>query len=156
MTWKRGIRQNKSTSYALGGLNAGFDQSPEIQLARIVLRPSRPTNGIALALNVPIEETVAGFAEKVIKPQELIPPKGCVRDLDPSKGEHRRVTFGGATDKGSTLGALFSVKTEIVHPPGQEFYEEKTFKSDDAAIQQPINLEQLASSKFSAHFTGVR
>ena len=138
------------------GLNAGFDQWPEIQLARIVLRPSRPTNGIALALNVPIQETVfAGFAEELIKPQELIPPKakGCVRDLDPSKGEHRRVTFGGATDRGSKLGALFGIKTEIVQPPGREFYEEKAFMPDDTATVE-ASFEEYEQGDGSINWEG--
>ena len=38
------------------GLNAGFDHWPEIDLARIELEPSKPERGIALALNIPIEQ----------------------------------------------------------------------------------------------------
>jgi FtsP/CotA-like multicopper oxidase with cupredoxin domain len=104
-----------------------------------VLQPSKPLGGIALALNVQIAQTpFEGFvAAKMIIPGGPIPPRplplGCVRDLDPSKGEHRRVTFEDATAKGFKLGAEFGVMTEIVHPPGSEFYEEKDFNPDKTA-----------------------
>src|SRR5262249_43293944 len=44
-------------------------------------------------------------------------PLGCVDDLDPAKGEHRRVTFYdfGRTSNGRPTD--WSIKTEIVHPP---------------------------------------
>jgi FtsP/CotA-like multicopper oxidase with cupredoxin domain len=136
------------------GLDAGFDQWPEIQLARIVSQPPKPLGGIALALNVLQPSKPLGgialalnvlkaqtpFEGKMIMPGGPIPhpplPPGCVRDLDPSKGEHRRVTFDGATKQAVKLGlgAEFGVRTEIVHPPGSEFYQEKDFKSDDTAM----------------------
>jgi FtsP/CotA-like multicopper oxidase with cupredoxin domain len=98
------------------GLNTGSDQWPEIQLARIVLEPSKPVRPIALALNVPLEKIAParGFAREA----ETM-PQGCVGDLDPdsNKFEHRRVTF--ETTGNNPPAPAFKILTEIVHPPTQ-------------------------------------
>jgi FtsP/CotA-like multicopper oxidase with cupredoxin domain len=124
------------------GLNAGIDRWPEIQLARIVLEPSKPRNGIALALNVPIEKIppVEIAFKKLIRPQEAIPPIGCVRDLKP--GEHRRVTFEGAKAKGIERGASFGVMTEIMRPPKDHGLHDAT---DEGAFEHDATATVEAS-----------
>jgi hypothetical protein len=72
------------------GLDAGSDLWPEIQLARVVLKPTKAVSSIALALNAPIEQIRVKLAGPSGK-KEVEPPDGCVRDL--GEGEHRRVTF---------------------------------------------------------------
>jgi hypothetical protein len=49
------------------GLNAGFDHWPAIELATIELKPHHPVPGIALALNVPIEQPRVELFEEVIR-----------------------------------------------------------------------------------------
>jgi FtsP/CotA-like multicopper oxidase with cupredoxin domain len=116
------------------GLNAGSDHWPAIELATIDLEPSPPARGIALALNVPVEQFP-------IKPQALPTPaqmpRGCVRDLN--GGEHRRVTFRQAISPGGAdHQAAFRITTEIVKPPpprddGRSNFEEVDFIPDIGA-----------------------
>jgi hypothetical protein len=106
------------------GLETGGDRWPEIQLARIVLEPSTLESGIALALNVPIEQSpfvIGEFIRPPIPPPPPPPlPHGCLRDLDPTldptRREHRRVTFRQA-DKKKAPKADFGIDTEIMRPP---------------------------------------
>lgn len=109
------------------GLDTGSDKWPEIQLARIVLEPSKPVRPIALALNVPVEKArPSAFAARVAETM----PQGCVGDLNPDSNqfEHRRVTF----TFNDTLA--FAIQTEIMHPPTQqpppEGWQEDSFISD--------------------------
>jgi len=113
------------------GLDAGSDQWPEIQLARVVLKPTIAVSSIALALNAPIGQIRVKLAGPSGK-EEVQPPEGCVRDL--GEGEHRRVTFveGGETSGG--VKTDWSIATEIMHPPSSvgEF-DEGAFKPDEGA-----------------------
>jgi FtsP/CotA-like multicopper oxidase with cupredoxin domain len=115
------------------GLDAGSDVWPEIQLARVVLKPTKAVSSIALALNAPIGQIRVQLAGPSGK-KEVPRPEGCVRDL--GEGEHRRVTFveGGETSGG--VKTDWSIATEIMHPPSSvgEF-DESAFKPDkDATI----------------------
>jgi len=108
------------------GLDAGKDQWPEIQLARIVLEPNLIPSTTKIALNAPIEQPPL-FAAPALAP-EVAMKKGCVRDLNPEKSEYRRVSFMGPS-KG-----LWGLKTEIVHPPKDDpagKYDEADFVSSD-------------------------
>jgi FtsP/CotA-like multicopper oxidase with cupredoxin domain len=98
------------------GLNAGSDHWPAIELARIELKASHPARGIALALNVPIEQFPFGIQAAPPPPAQM--PPGCVRDLNEGEhqGEHRRVTFQQAHDN-DPPDADFNIMTEIVSPP---------------------------------------
>jgi FtsP/CotA-like multicopper oxidase with cupredoxin domain len=108
------------------GPDMGTDSWPEIQLARIVLKPNVKPSSTVLALNAPIE-TQALPLLPAFKPRiELERPIGCVRDLKPAKLEHRRVTFFDQ----KTLGK-FSIGTEIVQPPGGDnLADERLFNPD--------------------------
>ncbi|MGH6826382.1 multicopper oxidase domain-containing protein [Methyloceanibacter sp.] len=108
------------------GLKAGTDWWPEIQLARIELKPNAKASPTVVALNAPVEQRRFIAMGEVFELQTPSPPKGCVRDLDPAKGEHRRVTF----EKGTQTD--WAVTTEIVHPPpGSGPFEEEIFPPSD-------------------------
>jgi FtsP/CotA-like multicopper oxidase with cupredoxin domain len=111
-------------------LNVGTDEWPEVQLARIELEANVKSNAVAVALNAPVALipsaiSIAGAAPTIER------PVGCVRDLDPTKGEHRRVTFLPEV-KLSEADPDWSVLTEIVHPPADSgsFSPEKQFEPD--------------------------
>jgi hypothetical protein len=83
----------------------GTDEWPEIQLARIVLEPNAAASKVAVALNAPI--ATAGppqVLSHALAVEKAILPQGCVRDLDPTYREYRRVTFmpGGLTSDNRT------------------------------------------------------
>jgi FtsP/CotA-like multicopper oxidase with cupredoxin domain len=88
------------------------DHWPEIQLARIELKPNTKKSATLLALNAPIEH-IRSFKARAALPRAFEIPKGCVRDINPANGEHRRVTFADSSEPGTR----WSVLTEIVHPP---------------------------------------
>jgi FtsP/CotA-like multicopper oxidase with cupredoxin domain len=104
------------------GLIAGEDNElndrwPEIQLAQIVLNPNAAASEIGVALN-----TVAARARPFAASPESVPPvarlpDGCVSDLDPEKGEHRRVTFFDSGTTSAGRETAWSILTEIVGPP---------------------------------------
>src|SRR5262249_15205010 len=72
------------------GHDAGTDQWPAIQLARVVLKPNSRTSTIVVALNAPVVEEIA-FPAKAPVREEIRLPEGCVRDFDPTHKEYRRV-----------------------------------------------------------------
>jgi hypothetical protein len=99
----------------------GSDEWPEIQLARIVLEPNAAASKVGVALNAPF--ATAGPPRVLRHPlavEKAVMPEGCVRDLDPTYREYRRVTFipGGLTSDNRTTE--WSVYTEIVRPAGPE------------------------------------
>ena len=124
----------KERTYVLRtkALNAGADQWPEIQLARIVLKPTTVASPpIAVALNVPVARPLAALLSQKTA-SDVILPTGCVRDLDPTQKEYRRVTFGGSPGT-PTIPAKWHVTTEIVRRPvtGPAPFPEKDFKPGD-------------------------
>jgi FtsP/CotA-like multicopper oxidase with cupredoxin domain len=112
-------------------LDMGTDQWPEIQLARVVLKPNEVPSKIALALNASIEQIPAALLPEAAPTPAAPPPmpEGCFRDIDPAKGEHRRMSFMGP------IGGRWKVMTEIVHPPdvepGRKFDEDEFLPSED-------------------------
>ena len=122
-------------------MDAGSDLWPEIQLARIVLKPNAKRSFIAVALNAPVEQISP--APRMVPGAAAAPkiPKGCVRDLSEDKGEHRRVTF---FDEDTDLGT-FSVGTEIVHVPDGAIDSraiEKDFEPDPEATIGKVPFER--------------
>jgi hypothetical protein len=111
-------------------LNTGTDVWPEIQLAQVVLEPNPLASPVEVALNAPaaVERVapLAPFAEALEHPL----PKGCVRDLDPARREHRRVIFRGAPEG-------WSIATQIMAPPpgtaADEALEWNKFQPDRSA-----------------------
>ncbi|AMA60175.1 hypothetical protein BCCGELA001_30730 [Bradyrhizobium sp. CCGE-LA001] len=105
-----------------GRLNNGLaDRWPEIQLMRIELAPSTVSCTEEIALNaVAGRLELAGAGLRKENREAVTKPEGCVDDIDPAKAEHRRVTFvdGGETSDGRATS--WSVKTEIVRPPGDD------------------------------------
>ena len=129
------------------GLDAGSDQWPEIQLARVVLKPAaQAVSRIALALNAPIEQKFPGPSGK--KMLAVQPPDGCVRDL--AEGEHRRVTFV----EGETVGpdTHWSIATEIMHPPAGSVpsggLDESKFEPDKQATIGTYDGDELKGIPF--------
>jgi FtsP/CotA-like multicopper oxidase with cupredoxin domain len=120
------------------GLKTGFnpektDQWPEIQLAKIILQPNDAQSGVGLALNAPVERIriEPAAAAAAASPTEM--PVGCVRDIDPSLREYRRVTFNDlATNAVPDPHPRWTVATEIIRPTaGAGVQDEKTFKPDN-------------------------
>ncbi|MGH6823138.1 MAG: multicopper oxidase domain-containing protein, partial [Methylocella sp.] len=127
------------------------DHWPEIQLARIVLKPSVSISGIALALNAPTESPSKLVAAKQLRAEPL--PQGCVRDLDPAKGEIRRVTF---MDNPDLPAGHWKIKTEIVHPPGPGPFTENQFVADPTAtVDEPFEAYVQPDHSFDWEGTGV-
>jgi len=123
------------------GLIAGKDNSlsdrwPEIQLARIVFERTDITSEAEIARNAVVAKArlAATFEAPSMLPPRL--PDGCVADIDPTKGEHRRVTFrdSGLTSDGRETA--WSILTEIVQPPdgtsAANPAPEKAFKADSS------------------------
>ena len=66
--------------------------------------------------------TVAARARPFVASPESVPPvarlpDGCGSDLDPEKGEHRRVTFFDSGTTSAGRETAWSILTEIVGPP---------------------------------------
>ena len=112
--------------------STGTDWWPEIQLARVVLKPSSVDCEVKIALNQSIQSfALTALAVSKEAAEEIIIPDGCAQDLNPKLLEHRRVTFFdfGETDNGEETD--WSVATEIVKPPPKEgFEEEENFEPD--------------------------
>jgi FtsP/CotA-like multicopper oxidase with cupredoxin domain len=96
----------------------GGDEWPEIQLARIVLEPNAEANKVEVALNAAVSKPPTLFASQARIGEKVTLPEGCVRDLDATFNEYRRVTFipGGQTSDGKQTD--WSIQTEIVRPQG--------------------------------------
>jgi FtsP/CotA-like multicopper oxidase with cupredoxin domain len=137
-------------------LNVGTDEWPEIQLAQIVLEPNVKPSEVGVALNAPISQRrfIAFGGVFAAKPPE--PPPGCVRDLDSTKGEHRRVTFSQEQPEGST--AEWSILTEIVHPPGPGESREEEFLPSDTPEEittiGPVPFESYELAKGGVDWEG--
>ena len=109
------LRPQKTYILRTKGLTAGrnipsTDRWPEIQLARIVLKPSSVACTDEVALNAVASRVKPVAALERAAPVSTKPP-GCVDDIDPAKGEHRRVIFreGGGRGypmKGRPSGAF--------------------------------------------------
>jgi hypothetical protein len=124
------------------GPDAGTDVWPEIQLARLVLKPNLVPSYTRVALNAPIEHELLKEAEKVAPEVSL--PVGCVRDLKPEKAEHRRITFLDGTS------TPWAIKTEIVHPPqddsGGKFEEIDFVPSENADANDKTTIQRADGS----------
>ncbi|MER8790164.1 multicopper oxidase domain-containing protein [Mesorhizobium sp. M0983] len=125
---------DKPQNYILStrGLDAGTDKWPAIQLARIVLEPNTAASPIRVALNASVEAfpNLIQVQPPVAERAEL--PDGCVRDLDPTFHEYRRVTFipGGETSTG--MKTDWSILTQIVRPKvGPKLQDEANYEPDD-------------------------
>jgi Multicopper oxidase len=116
----------------------GADEWPEIQLARIVLEPNPEANKIAVALNAAVSKVPTLFAAKAPISEKATLPEGCVRDLDATFNEYRRVTFvpGGQTSDGKQTD--WSIQTEIVRPQGpglKDEFEHTPANPDETTIK---------------------
>ena len=132
------------------------DWWPEIQLARVVLKPSAVDCEIKIALNQSIESFALTASSGALEAaQEIKIPDGCARDLNPKLLEHRRVTFFdfGETDDGEKTD--WSVATEIVKPPKgdppKEGFEERKFEPDTDATVGRLKDGVLEGLPFEAY-----
>lgn len=117
------------------------DRWPEIQLAQIVLNPNAAPSGIDVALNTVAARPRPFAALADATPPVARLPDGCVADIDPAKGEHRRVTFlDGANPE------TWSILTQIVRPPDGATItspaKENTFIVDPDKTVGPIQFEE--------------
>ncbi len=123
----------------------GNDEWPEIQLAEIVLEPNEKTSDVKVALNALVAKPaspivrIQRFGSMLAKmASDMLSlgegrPLGCVRDLNPTFNEYRRVTF---FDEGMTTSGVrtdWSIKTEIIRPTGPGAKAESEHKSENAA-----------------------
>jgi FtsP/CotA-like multicopper oxidase with cupredoxin domain len=137
------------------GLDAGFDQWPEIQIARIDLMPSQQARSIPLALNVPIAQGAPKHVE------ELAPfiPKhsgGCVDDLDPAKGELRVVEFRSAYTQETGKDEVFGIKTTILHPPTLKKHKLSEFQEDkDKTVDATFEAYKLKDKDGAIDWDGI-
>lgn len=142
------------TKGLIAGMPAGgrTDWWPEIQLARVVLKPSNVDCEIKVALNQSMQSfslTASSRSEEAAR--EIQIPPGCVRDLDPKLSEHRRISFfdSGRTDDWKPTA--WSVATEIVKPPKgdppKKRFEEEEFEPDTKAtvgrLEEGVLVEGL-------------
>jgi FtsP/CotA-like multicopper oxidase with cupredoxin domain len=99
--------------------NIGSDEWPEIQLARIVLKPNAIASTVPVGLNAPVATLSPFLQAHALVRENATLPDGCVRDLDPSFNEYRRVTFidGGQTSEG--IRTNWSVMAELIRPPAE-------------------------------------
>jgi FtsP/CotA-like multicopper oxidase with cupredoxin domain len=128
------------------GFQTFQDKWPTIELARIVLEPNATESKVAMARNALLAKAAPKLAAAAVAPKKLAAmPVGCVRDLDPSHREYRRVTFldGGMTSQGEATE--WSVLTEIVRPSGKELAAEDNHKSPDPDISTVGMKEQDGS-----------
>jgi FtsP/CotA-like multicopper oxidase with cupredoxin domain len=116
----------------------GADEWPEIQLARIVLEPNPEANKIAVALNAAVSKAPTRLGAEARVSEKATLPEGCVRDLDATFNEYRRVTFvpGGQTSDGKQTD--WSIQTEIVRPQGpglKDEFEHTPANPDETTIK---------------------
>jgi FtsP/CotA-like multicopper oxidase with cupredoxin domain len=107
---RRLVLQSDGIDTAAQG-ESGGDKWPKVQLAEIILEAA-PVAVAALGragLNLPVASAAPPPAAAGEAALRALPP-GCVRDIDRSKREHRRVTFQAGFPSG------WNVKTELVHP----------------------------------------
>jgi FtsP/CotA-like multicopper oxidase with cupredoxin domain len=137
------------TKGVIAGLknSPGVDRWPEVELARIVLKPSLVACTIHVALNAPVAREISRFAFNRPLPEEAHLPEGCVRDLEPAKREHRRVTFFDSGETSDGRKTDWSIATEIVHPPqGAAPFAEELFEPSDTSDERttigPIPFEE--------------
>jgi FtsP/CotA-like multicopper oxidase with cupredoxin domain len=118
------------------GLKTGFkattDSWPPVQLAKIVLAPNHTRSAIGVALNAPVGTTrKERFTRLSVAPTPSSQPVGCVRDIDPSNFEYRRVTFKDLDSSGTgAVHPRWSVLTELIRPIPGGLKDEKTFKPE--------------------------
>lgn len=104
----------------------GSDEWPEIQLARIVLKPNVVASSVAISLNVPVGHVRPEFATTLAVETPVL-PEGCIRDLNAAFKEFRRITFLDGDQKDH-----WSLTTEIVRPDGTDLREEGGFTAENS------------------------
>jgi hypothetical protein len=115
---RRLVLQTDGINTAAPGELAG-DKWPKVKLAEVILEaaPGASAGVKAVGLNVPV--AAASPLLEAAGPPAPLPP-GCVRDIDRSVREHRRVTFQGGA-------GAWKVKTELVRPTvatGEQKYQD--------------------------------
>jgi hypothetical protein len=128
-------------------LDVGTDKWPAIQLAQIELEPNVEASEIQVALNAPLAQArILPEAAPAVR-EEIQLPTGCVRDLNPAKGEYRRVTF---KEEDPATGVEWSVLTQIVAPPDVDlppegFDESKFVAFEDASVGLPDETGKITN-----------
>jgi FtsP/CotA-like multicopper oxidase with cupredoxin domain len=134
--------------------NIGNDEWPEIQLAEIVLEPNDKISDVNVALNALVARPasiiarmqkfgsrLAEFASARLFTAVEEHSPGCVRDLNPTFHEYRRITFRDDGETSSGLITDWSIKTEIVRPTGPRKPENEQIPDAEATIG-PVPFEE--------------
>jgi FtsP/CotA-like multicopper oxidase with cupredoxin domain len=111
-TERRLVLQTDGINTVAPGEAAG-DKWPKIKLAEVILEaaPVALATVARVGLNLPVAKTAPpGPAAGGAAGPPAALPTGCVRDIDRSVREHRRITFQGSPAGGWTI------KTELVRP----------------------------------------
>jgi FtsP/CotA-like multicopper oxidase with cupredoxin domain len=116
------------------------DSWPQVNLAEVILEGA-PT-AIASAAPIGLNEYVAEAKPPALQAdfrEAVAPdlPAGCVRDIDRSKFEHRRISFQGA-------GTRYTITTDIVYPkdPTKLQSSYKDFQPDTTAQLKFVYFDQ--------------
>lgn len=125
------------------GLHTGGDASsgddwPEVNLAQVELEPSAGP-AVASSVNLAKQLVQAESQPKKLNDPAValaVLPPGCIRDIDVSKREHRRITF-------SQQASNWAIRTQIVHPPDLVgLFTPQQFQASDGTSVGPIPFER--------------
>jgi FtsP/CotA-like multicopper oxidase with cupredoxin domain len=110
------------------------DPWPQINLAEVILEgaPSAVAGAAPIGLNEYVAEAGPPTPQATFRAAAAPLPEGCVRDIDRSELEHRRIKFAGV--------GPFTITTDLVHSP-------------DKTKPQPYN-KFVADPKASLSFIG--
>jgi FtsP/CotA-like multicopper oxidase with cupredoxin domain len=138
------------------GLHTGIDSSsgdnwPEINLAQLILEPSAPSlaaTRTTLASQAVLSKTLQHRLETDFIASTPTPP-GCIRDMDSTKLEHRRITFTQRADG-------WGVRSELVAPPDLSgVHPFGTFKPVAGTTVGPIPFERYLKDDGSVNWGGT-
>jgi len=114
------VLQTDGINTAAPGEPAG-DKWPSIRLAEVILDAAPVASATAARVGLNVAVAKPAFPVTVAAPALAVAlPAGCVRDIDRSRREHRRVTFRGGP-------GAWSIRTELVRPTiasGEQKYQD--------------------------------
>ncbi|MER9195748.1 multicopper oxidase domain-containing protein [Mesorhizobium australicum] len=130
------------------------DNWPEIQLAKVILEASPKIVGerVAVDRNLPYADPDDRhlFVTLETAPAPAF-PTGCVRDIDRSMREHRRVMFAGGLTPGT-----WRVQTDLMHPPQPAgTYPLQQFAADKTARIGPVGFDAYLDSAGEVDWSGA-
>jgi FtsP/CotA-like multicopper oxidase with cupredoxin domain len=137
------------------GLHTGSDASngdswPEVHLAKLVLEPSALLSAVTSVRLAP--QVVTNVLQRPLAIDSTVTapiPPGCVRDMDSTKLEHRRITFTQRVDG-------WAVRAELVAPPDLiGVHQIGTFRAVAGTTVGPIPFERYLKDDGSVNWDGA-